>query len=114
MLLMAGGSPGMIQQAASQSAGLGLFIRSLVGMDRDAVVAAFSTLTSGSTTRPDQIKFIDIVIDELSSNGVMDARRRYKSPFLDISPQGPQTLFALAQVQALVHLLDDFRQRASA
>ena len=93
---------------------LGLFIRSLVGMDRDAVSAAFSDLIAGTTTTPDQIEFIALIVEELTANGAMEARRLYESPFLDISPQGPEELFPAATVDRLVEMLGVLKQRASA
>jgi type I restriction enzyme R subunit len=42
MLVAAGGSAEVIQQATEQSQGLGIFIRSLVGLDRETAKQAFS------------------------------------------------------------------------
>ena len=53
-----------------------------------------STWTQASA---DQIEFIDLIVSELTANGVMDAARLYESPFLDISPQGPEGLFPAAK-----------------
>ena len=44
----------------------------------------------------------------------MEAGRRYKSPFLDISPPGPKGLFPVAKVDRTVRVLDQVRQRAAA
>ncbi|MEO7853415.1 MAG: type I restriction-modification enzyme R subunit C-terminal domain-containing protein, partial [Rubrivivax sp.] len=113
MLAEAGGSPELIKRAAEDSLGLGIFIRSLVGMDREAVSQAFSDLIAGTTATPDQIEFIELIVSELTANGVMAAGRLYESPFLDISPQGPEGLFPVAQVEQMVGLLDEIRQRAA-
>lgn len=113
-LAKAGGSPALIQKAAQDSLGLGIFIRSLVGMERDAVAAAFSGLLAGSAATPDQIEFIQLVIEELTANGAMDAQRLYESPFLDISPQGPEALFPAAELDLMVQTLQGLARRASA
>lgn len=63
---------------------------------------------------PDQIEFIELIISELATNGVMEAGRLYESPFLDISPQGPEGLFPVAKVDRMVLLLDEIRHRAAA
>lgn len=39
--------------------------------------------------------------------------RRDESPFLDISPQGPEALFPRARVEQMVQVLDEIRRRAA-
>ena len=114
MLADAGGTPELIQKAAVDKFGLGIFIRSLVGMEREAVAQAFSEVIGGTQATPDQIEFIDLIVSELTTNGVMEAGRLYESPFLDISPQGPEGLFPAAKVDRMVQVLDEIRQRAAA
>ncbi|CAD5371789.1 Type I restriction-modification system, restriction subunit R [Rubrivivax sp. A210] len=114
MLADAGGTPELIQKAAEGMFGLGIFIRSLVGMEREAVSQAFSEVIAGTQATPDQIEFIELIVSELTTNGVMEAGRLYESPFLDISPQGPEGLFPVAKVDRMVQVLDEIRQRAAA
>jgi type I restriction enzyme R subunit len=114
MLADAGGTPELIQKAAEAKFGLGIFIRSLAGMEREAVAQAFSEVIAGTRATPDQIEFIELIVSELTTNGVMDAGRLYESPFLDISPQGPEGLFPAAKVDRMVQVLDEIRQRAAA
>lgn len=47
MLVDAGGSPELINMAKEQSHGLGMFIRSLVGLDRETATQAFGEFISG-------------------------------------------------------------------
>ena len=114
MLADAGGTPELIQKAAEGTLGLGIFIRSLVGMEREAVSQAFSGVIAGTQATPDQIEFIELIVSELTANGVMAAGRLYESPFLDISPKGPEGLFPAAKVERMVQVLDEIRQRAAA
>ncbi|MBE0549247.1 MAG: DEAD/DEAH box helicase family protein [Rubrivivax sp.] len=114
MLADAGGTPELIQKAAEGKFGLGIFIRSLVGMEREAVAQAFNDVIAGTQATPDQIEFIELIVSELTTNGVMEAGRLYESPFLDISPQGPEGLFPVAKVDQMVQVLDEIRQRAAA
>jgi type I restriction enzyme R subunit len=113
MLAQAGGSPELIKKAVEEHLGLGIFIRSLVGMERKAVSQAFSALIAGTHATPDQIEFIELVVSELVANGVMDAGRLYEAPYVDISPQGPEGLFPVAKVEKMVQLLAELRQRAT-
>src|SRR5580693_6158058 len=64
MLLDAGiGEAGDIERAKETSQGFGRFVRSLVGLDRAAVSAAFGDFLSGGTASATQIAFIDMVIE---------------------------------------------------
>ena len=114
MLADAGGTPELIQKASEKQLGLGIFIRSLVGMEREAVSQAFNGVIAGTQATPDQIEFIELIVSELTANGVMEAGRLYESPFLDISPQGPEGLFPAAKVERMVQVLAEIRQRAVA
>lgn len=112
MLADAGGTPRLIQKVAEGKLGLGIFIRSLVGMDRAAVSQAFSDVIAGTNASADQIEFIELIVSELTVNGVMEAGRLYESPFLDISPRGPEGLFPAAKVERMVRVLEEIKQRA--
>jgi type I restriction enzyme R subunit len=114
MLVQAGGSPEVIKLATEQSHGLGIFIRSLVGLDRETAKQTFSQFVAGTTATASQLEFIDLIVQYLTENGVMDAARLYESPFTDISQQGPEAVFSASKVTELVRVLDDIRERARA
>ena len=114
MLVEAGGSPEVIKLATEQNHGLGIFIRSLVGLDRETAKQAFSQFVVGTTATASQLEFIDLIVQYLTENGTMDAARLYESPFTDISQQGPEAVFPVAKVTELVQVLDDIRERARA
>ena len=44
----------------------------------------------------------------------MDPGRLYESPFTDINPQGPEGVFTSEQVDDLIALLQEVRERAAA
>ena len=113
MLTEAGGSKEQIKMAAKNAHGLGLFIRSLVGLDREAVAEIFGQFLKGKTATPDQIEFIDLIVQELTQAGVMDAERLYQSPFIDINAQGPDGVFPSATVDQLFSALAEITQRAA-
>lgn len=114
MLVKAGGTKALIDEAKEKCQGLGLFIRSLVGLDREAAMQAFSEFLSGTIATPDQIEFVELVVQELTLNGVMEADRLFQSPFTDINSQGPLGIFPPSKVSMLVNLLQDVRARAVA
>lgn len=94
--------------------GLGLFIRSLIGLDRDAAKDAFAEILAGQNLNANQIEFINLIIDYLTERGAMDPRRLYESPFTDLDDQGISGLFPQADVQRIVQVLKDVRGRAAA
>jgi len=94
--------------------GLGIFIRSLVGLDREAAKRAFADFMNGRTLTGNQIEFLDLIIDYLTDRGVMDPRRLYESPFTDLDDQGISGVFPAGDVKVLVQLIHDVRTRAVA
>jgi type I restriction enzyme R subunit len=112
MLAQAGGSKEQIKKATENARGLGLFIRSLVGLDHAAVADIFGQFLKGKTATPDQIEFIDLIVQELTQAGVMEAERLYQSPFTDINGQGPEGVFPSATVDQLFNALAEINQMA--
>lgn len=114
MLLDAGGTPVLINQAKEQCDGLGLFVRSLVGLDREAAMQAFAEFINGTTVSSNQIEFINLIVDELTQTGSMAPSRLFESPFTDVNVQGPLGVFPSVQVGQIVQVLDEIRHRAAA
>jgi type I restriction enzyme, R subunit len=113
MLLASGaGAKADIARAAEQADGLGLFIRSLVGLDRQAATEAFGRYLDGNTFTVNQIRFINLIVEELTANGVMEPRRLYESPYTDYAPTGPDRLFSDAEVEMILRILNDVKARA--
>ena len=112
MLVEAGGSQEVIQQAKAQSHGLGIFIRSLVGLDAETARQAFSQFITGTTATASQIEFIDLIVQELTENGVMEPARLYEPPFIDINDKGPEAVFLPSKVTEMVRVLEEIRERA--
>ena len=100
------------EQAKAQSHGLGIFIRSLVGLDSETARQAFSQFITGTTATASQIEFIDLVVQYLTENGVMEPARLYESPFIDINDKGPEAIFLPARVDEMVRVLEGIRARA--
>ncbi len=103
-----------IRRAAGEAQGLGLFVRSLVGMDRGAAKEVLAGFISGKTFTANQLEFINLVVDHLTEYGVMEPARLYESPFTDLSPHGPDGLFKPGELDDLLHILDAVRATALA
>lgn len=113
MLMDAGGSQALIDQAKQESQSLGIFIRSLVGLEREAAIQAFNEFVADTTASAKQIEFINIIIEELTEHGVMDPNRLYESPFTDIHSLGADGVFPQDKADKLRAVLDDIWQRAA-
>jgi type I restriction enzyme R subunit len=103
-----------IQRAVDESQGLGLFVRSLIGLDRGAAKEALAGFLTGKTMSANQIEFINLIIDHLTEHGVMESARLYESPFTDLTPQGPDGLFSATQVDELITAIERVRATAIA
>jgi hypothetical protein len=107
------GSPDEIERIRSEG-GLGLFVRSLVGLDRAAAKRAFDGFIQGRMLTAHQLEFIDMMIDHLTERGAMDPRLLYESPFTDIDPLGVAGVFKEGEVMQLVQILRDVEGSAAA
>jgi type I restriction enzyme R subunit len=103
-----------IQRAAEESQGLGLFVRSLIGLDRLAAKEALAGFLNGKSLGANQIEFVNLIVEHLTEHGVMDAAMLYESPFTDLTPRGPDGLFSSGQVDELLAVIAEVRQTAIA
>ncbi|SDM10664.1 type I restriction enzyme, R subunit [Geodermatophilus siccatus] len=113
MLVESGaGNEADIARAREEAHGLGLFIRSLIGLDREAATAAFDRYLSDGTYSANQIRFVQLIVEHLTANGVMEVERLYESPFTDSAPHGPDSIFTEEEVDGIVTVLHQVRDRA--
>ena len=80
--------------ARNDAPSLAHFVRSMVGMDRAAAQELFSEFLSNRSLNTPQIRFIEMVIDQLTARGVMEPSALYEAPFSSLHAGGPEALFA--------------------
>ncbi len=101
-------------QEITQAGGLGLFLRSLTGLDRKAAKQAFSALTEGRKLTSAQSDFLDLAINHLTERGLIDPALFYESPYTDLNDQGISGVFPAADVQTIIGVVQDIRFKAVA
>ena len=107
------GTDEQIERVKQASHGLGLFVRSLVGLDQQAAKKAFEGFIKKKTFSASQIEFINLIINYLTAHGVMSPALLYETPFTDLSPQGPEGLFGASDVDELIKILTDVEATAA-
>ena len=108
------GSTEEIERAKIHEYGLGLFVRSLVGLDREASKQAFAVFLHNNDLSANQIEFIDMIINHLTEKGIIEPGLLYQSPFTDISPRGPEDIFSSNNVTQLIDIINEVRETAIA
>ncbi len=103
-----------IDRARQESRGLGLFIRSLVGLDRQAATDALDIFVADKTWSSNQMEFVNLVVLHLTKRGFMEASLLYEPPFTAYAPQGPDGLFTATQVDHLFRVLERVKATALA
>ena len=105
---------GTRQRIEQESGGFGLFVRSLVGLDRGAAMTALSAFLNEGAYGANQIEFVKLIVAELADKGVVSAARFYEDPYTSLSPRGPEDLFTRDQITDLLAVLDQVRRNAGA
>jgi len=101
-----------VRDAATAAHGLGLFVRSLVGLDRAAATDALSSFTAGLTLTANQQSFVGLIVEQLTQRGLVEPELLFAAPFTDVAPTGPVALFGDAKVNELVAVLRRIRETA--
>jgi type I restriction enzyme R subunit len=94
--------------------GLPHFVRTLVGLDRQAAKRAFAGFLESRKLNADQLEFLDLVVDHLTARGVMDPILLYEAPFTDFNTKGVEGMFDHFDVVQLVQILRDVEPKFAA
>lgn len=94
------------EKAFGKHDSLSAFIRSLVGLDRNAAKQAFSKYLDETQFNTSQIRFIEKIIDHLTQRGIMDAGLLYEEPFTGIHYEGLDGVFPSATADEIVTIIE--------
>ncbi|QXJ22443.1 DEAD/DEAH box helicase family protein [Actinomadura graeca] len=101
-----------IEQVKEEHGDLGLFLRSLTGLEYEAAAAAFDRFQRGKNLSASQLHFLQLLIRYLAKNGIVDTDALYEPPFTAHAPGGPEDLFTEEEVTSIVDVLDFVRSTA--
>lgn len=91
---------------------LGKFIRSIVGLDVEAAKAAFARFINAPAMNPQQIRFVDTIINYLTVNGTIDPDALFAPPFTDIASNGLMDVFNQDQAAEILSMVEQVNQHA--
>ncbi|WP_045879473.1 DEAD/DEAH box helicase family protein [Pseudofrankia sp. DC12] len=106
------GTENDLEQATARHHGLGLFLRSLTGLDRESAARAFDEFQAGRTLTANQLHFLDRLIDVLAARGLLDVGQLYNPPLRSLAPRGPDKLFSLPEIATVKTILAQIRATA--
>ena len=89
---------------------LKLFIRQIVGLDRNAAKASFAKYLENGNFCANQIRFVENIIDYLTQNGVMNPGLLYEPPFTDIHSSGLDGVFNDNEADEIITLVRSFNK----
>ena len=91
---------------------LGVLVRSVVGLSRNAAKAAFAEFLEKAPLHPDQISFLDEIVAYLVKNGLMEPRVMFESPFTHIHDQGLIGVFGEEMSKKVIDLVRHINDNA--
>jgi type I restriction enzyme R subunit len=93
---------------------LGVFIRSLLGMDAEATSKAFSEFLDQGNLNSAQIQFIRTIIVHFKNNGILELPHLSEPPFTEINDQGLFGLFADEDQDRIIRIIENVNSNAVA
>ncbi len=107
------GGKDQFRQGFGDERPLTLFIRSLVGLDRNAAKEAFGQFLDANRYSSQQIRFVEMIIDRLTQSGVMDPGLMYEPPFTGVHREGLDGAFRDADSEAIIAIVDGINRLAA-
>lgn len=104
------GSPTAFAQVYGTPNNLAAFVRSLVGLDRQAAKEKFALFLDQNRYNTDQIQFVNYIINHLTRNGSLDPEMLWERPFVDIHNDGPEGLFSDEDTTKLIGLVREVNE----
>jgi type I restriction enzyme R subunit len=97
------------QKAFETEKPLGVFIRSILGLDRNAAMQEFSTFLEKGNLSSNQQKFIETIIDHFTNQGYIDPKMLFEAPYTHYDPNSVVGLFdnhTTAKIFSIIHRIN--------
>ena len=78
---------------SSEAPSLAHFVRKLVGMDRGTAIKAFAAFMTDKSLSTQQTRFIELIIEQLTVQGIIPPEALYEPPFTNLNVGGPDAVF---------------------
>ena len=91
---------------------LGMFIRSILGLEEAAAKEAFAEFLQVGNLRADQMTFINNIITYLTKNGIIENKILFEPPFTDVNDQGLLGVFDASTAGKIISILDRINDNA--
>ena len=90
---------------------LGVFIRSILGMDANSAKEAFASFLSNGNLTSTQIEFVNHVIDQFTRDGQIDPEMLFEQPYNRYHESGVAGVFPLG-AEKLIAIVEEMNNRA--
>ena len=113
-MLFDGGERGTKEDFVKEfgEAPLGVFIRSIVGLDIKAAQDAFAEFLQAGNLRANQMTFIQTIISYHTKNGTVQPAMLFEAPFTDINDQGLMGVFDDGASHRIVNIVEGINGNA--
>ncbi|HEY9170441.1 MAG TPA: DEAD/DEAH box helicase family protein [Lutibacter sp.] len=91
---------------------LGVFIRSIIGLDVKAAQTAFADFLQTGNLRADQMTFIQNIITYLTKNGTIEPSMLFEPPFTDMNDQGLMGIFDDGDAHKVISIIEKINLNA--
>lgn len=92
---------------------LGAFIRSIIGLDMTAIQKQFADFLRQGSYSPNQIRFINVIVDYLAKNGTLNKELLFEPPYTDIHQDGLFGVFEDGDVRKVISIVDTINGNAN-
>jgi type I restriction enzyme R subunit len=91
---------------------LGIFIRSILGLDSQSANDAFAEFLSNGTLKSFQISFVKDLIQQFTQDGKVDPEMLWEQPFTKFHQEGVSGVFPLDTSRKIIEIVNDVNKRA--
>ncbi len=101
-----------IELVEEEYGGLGVFLRSITGLEYEAAAASFHEYRNNEEMSSRQLQYIELLVNYLAKNGIVHVDVLYDPPFTSLASGGPEDIFSETEIAAIERVLQKVRSTA--